>query len=391
MLRTYERYIGRQVYLTFIFILFAFSGLFFFFDLISQLDSVGHGKYSFAYAVLTVALQQPSHFYDIIPVAVLISAIYVFAQMAGSSEFTILRAAGLSPMRALGTQMKIGVPLLLLTFAIGEYIGPYANQLSERVRLGALGSSVSSDFKSGVWLKDTVPGANGGTGGTKGDQSSVTRFVNVGKLNSDSTISQVKIYEFDSQYRLNSVREAKSGTFVPPNQWRLQDVTEMDLKRLTNEPVADLTSLNPLYQATEQSKPEMLMRSELTPRILSVLLVSPDQMSIYTLSSYISHLQENSQDAQRYLTALWRKIFYPFAVFVMLTLALPFAYMHTRAGAIGMKVFGGIMLGMSFQLINTLFSHIGNLNTWPAPLTAALPSLIYLAMGIVSLKWVNRH
>jgi lipopolysaccharide export system permease protein len=387
MLRTYERYIGKQVYLTFLFILFAFSGLFFFFDLISQLDTVGHGNYTFAYALLTVALQQPSHFYDIIPVAVLISAIYVFAQMAGSSEFTILRAAGLSPMRALGTQMKIGVPLLLLTFAIGEFVGPYANQLSEKVRLGALGSSVSSGFKSGVWMKDTV--ASGSH--SANDQTSVTRFVNVGNLNSDSTISQVKIYEFDSQFRLNSIREAKSGTFVPPNQWRLRDVTEMDLKRLTDEPVADLTSLNPLYQATEKAEPEVMMRSELTPRILSVLLVSPDQMSIYTLTSYIGHLRENSQDAQRYLTALWRKIFYPFAVFVMLALALPFAYMHTRAGVVGVKVFGGIMLGMSFQLINTLFSHIGNLATWPAPVTAALPSLIYLVMGIVGLKWMNRH
>jgi len=54
-------------------------------------------------------------------------------------------------------------------------------------------------------------------------------------------------------------------------------------------------------------------------------------------------------------------------------------------------VFGGIMLGMSFQVINTLFSHIGTLNTWPAPLTAALPSLLYLGLGVIGLKWVDRH
>jgi lipopolysaccharide export system permease protein len=46
---------------------------------------------------------------------------------------------------------------------------------------------------------------------------------------------------------------------------------------------------------------------------------------------------------------------------------------------------------MSFQLFNTLFSHIGNLNTWPAPLTAATPGLIYLVLGLVGLKWVDRH
>ncbi|MFP3615408.1 LptF/LptG family permease, partial [Paraburkholderia sp. SIMBA_050] len=89
--------------------------------------------------------------------------------------------------------------------------------------------------------------------------------------------------------------------------------------------------------------------------------------------------------------ALWRKLLYPFAVFVMLVLSLPFAYLHTRAGVVGVKVFGGIMLGMSFQLLNTLFSHIGTLNTWPAPLTAATPGLIYLALGLFALKWVDRH
>ena len=52
----------------------------------------------------------------------------------------------------------------------------------------------------------------------------------------------------------------------------------------------------------------------------------------------------------------------------MLVLSLPFAYLHTRAGVVGVKVFGGIMIGMSFQLFNTLFSHIGTLNTWPAPI-----------------------
>ena len=46
-MRIYERYFARQIYLAFIFILFAFSGLFFFFDLINELNSVGHGNYKF--------------------------------------------------------------------------------------------------------------------------------------------------------------------------------------------------------------------------------------------------------------------------------------------------------------------------------------------------------
>jgi lipopolysaccharide export system permease protein len=380
-MRIYERYFARQIYLAFIFILFAFSGLFFFFDLINELNTVGHGNYKFTLAVLRVALQTPSRFYEIIPVAALISAIYVFAQMAAASEFTIFRVSGLSTGTALRSLLKIGIPMVLITYLIGEVVGPYADQLSERVRLEALGSSVSSNFQSGVWVKDTL------TAKENGEQ--VTRFVNVGTLNPDTTIADVRIYEFDSKFRLQNVRIAKSGVYEPPGHWKLTGVTDT---QLVDAPAANpADALNPVYGAKQTTLPNYSLRSELTPQILSVLLVSPDRMSMFNLFRYIQHLTENHQDTQRYQIAFWRKILYPFAVFVMLVLSLPFAYLHTRAGVVGVKVFGGIMIGMSFQLFNTLFSHIGNLNTWPAPITAAAPALAYLVVGLIGLKWVERH
>lgn len=382
-MRIYEKYFARQVYLAFIFVLFAFSGLFFFFDLINELNTVGHGNYKFGYAVLRVALQTPSRFYEIIPVAALISAIYVFAQMAASSEYTIFRVSGLSTGQALRSLLKIGIPLVIVTYFIGEVVGPYSDQLSERVRLEALGSSVSTNFASGVWVKDTLEAND--------DGKSVTRFVNVGKLMPDATISNVRIYEFDSKFGLRNVRIAQSGRYEGSGHWLLTGVTDTELTNIAPPSAKPADALNPVYRSTQTMLAQYSLRSELTPQILSVLLVAPDRMSMFSLFRYIQHLTENHQDTQRYDIALWKKLLYPFAVLVMLVLSLPFAYLHTRAGVVGVKVFGGIMLGMSFQLFNTLFSHIGMLNTWPAPMTAALPGLIYLALGLFGLKWVDRH
>jgi lipopolysaccharide export system permease protein len=273
--------------------------------------------------------------------------------------------------------------MVLLTYVIGEVVGPYSDQLSEKVRLEALGSSVSMNFESGVWVKDTLT--------ARADGEQVTRFVNVGTLNPDTTIADVRIYEFDSLFRLTNVRIAKSGVFQPPGHWKLTDVTDTELIDAPPQAVNPGDALNPVYRAKQVTVPEYSLRSELTPQILSVLLVSPDRMSMFSLFSYIQHLTENHQDTQRYQIAFWRKILYPLAVLVMLVLSLPFAYLHTRAGVVGVKVFGGIMIGMSFQLVNTLFSHIGTLNTWPAPLTAAAPALAYLIVGLIGLRWVDRH
>ncbi len=412
----YERYLARHIYQAFAFVLFAFSALFFFFDLLNELGAVGRGNYWLVYALVRVALLIPSRLYEITPIAALISAIYVFATLAANSEYTILRVSSLSIGQALRTLMKIGLPIVAMTFFIGEMIGPYADQLSERIRLDALGSAVSSKFRSGVWVKDTVEltpqdisqkpapartQQQAAIAQQKPHQSpsqSIMRFVNVGELKSDGSIEKVRIYEFDPNFRLINLHIAQSGEFVPPDHWRLSNVASTHLANV-KIPIAEKSTsartsqitLDPTYQSTQIQRPQYLLRSQLTPQILSVLLVAPERMSIKDLFSYIHHLEENHQDTQRYNIALWRKFAYPFAIFVMLTLSLPFAYLHTRAGVVGIKVFGGIMLGMSFQLTNTLFSHIGMLKTWPAPLVAAIPALLYLALGITTLRWVDRH
>jgi lipopolysaccharide export system permease protein len=49
------------------------------------------------------------------------------------------------------------------------------------------------------------------------------------------------------------------------------------------------------------------------------------------------------------------------------------------------------MIGVSFILINTLFSHLGLLSTWPAFFTAIAPSLLFLLLALGALWWVERH
>ena len=86
----FERYLARQIYAAFGFILFALVALFLFFDILSELGSV-KGQYTLPLALLHVFLKAPSRISEIIPIAGLIGSIYVFAMLASQSEFTILR------------------------------------------------------------------------------------------------------------------------------------------------------------------------------------------------------------------------------------------------------------------------------------------------------------
>jgi lipopolysaccharide export system permease protein len=375
----FERYLAKQIYAAFGFILFALVALFLFFDILSELGSV-QGQYTLPLALLHVLLKAPSRISEIIPIASLIGSIYVFAMLASQSEFTILRIAGLDVKRGLITLAKIAIPLIALTLVMSEWVGPYSEAKSDQIRMKALGSSFSSQFRTGVWVKDHLRDEDG-----SGPVRPGVRYVNVGKIDKDNEIRNIRMYEFDDVYRLLSIRTAASGLFDQSGTWTLNDVTETRFKEAKQS-----DPLNPVFSSQTIKRPTITLMSEVTPQILNVLLISPEKMSIVSLGQFINHLRENKQDTQRHSIAFWKKVIYPFIIFVMLTLALPFAYLKIRAGSVGIKVFGGIMLGMSFQLFNSLFSNVGLLGSWPALLTALTPPLLYFMLALVGLRRVSK-
>ncbi|UCE32590.1 MAG: LPS export ABC transporter permease LptG [Burkholderiales bacterium] len=370
------RYMTREISSAVLFVLVAFLALFAFFDFIEELDDIGRGGYGVQHALAHVLLGLPGYTYELLPIAVLIGAIYALSQFASHSEFTVMRAAGMGRRRALAKVSRLGLLFVLMTAVVGELLTPAAESMAQRVRLEALGGTAAAQFRSGVWLKDTLRDESG--------EVRSMRFVNVGEVQSSTRVRAMRVFEFDREFRLRSIVEADSARFVAPASWLLTGVTETRYGESRGvESSATLVS-------EVRRLPRIEWPSELRPEILGVLMVRPDRMSAWNLWRYIGHLKGNRQAAERYEIAFWKKIIYPFAAMVMLALALPFAYLQARAGGIGYKVFAGIMLGIAFHLLNGLFSHIGLLTTWPPWLAAATPSIAAFALALVMLYGAER-
>ena len=370
------RYLSREIAVGVLFVLFGFLGLFAFFDLVNELDDLGRGAYRIQHAVAFVALTLPSHVYELMPIAALIGAIYALAQFASHSEFTAMRAAGMGRTLALRGVLIVGAAFAVLTAVIGEAVAPPAERLAQSLRLTALGSAVGGQFRSGMWIKDTLRDVDG--------TPLRLRFVNIGVLRPDASLDNLQIFEFDTEFTLRSVIRAGRAVFVGDGRWRLTDIEETEF--ISGRTLDRLPTLS--SRVVKQAEREWA--SELGPEIVRVAMLEPDRMSLIGLVQYTRHLRENRQNAERYEIALWKKIVYPLAVIVMMTLALPFGYLQVRAGSIGYKVFAGIMLGIAFHFLNGLFSHLGLLNTWPAWLSVSIPSIVALAVAFCMLGWVGR-
>jgi len=371
-----EKYVAREVLSAVLFVLVAFLALFAFFDLIGELQNVGRGGYKLQHAFLYIFMRLPGYTYDLIPIATLIGTIYALAQLAARSEITIMRVSSMST-RMMGWMLtKVGLLFVLLTFVFGELLAPATNEMAEKMRAQIQNLSRSSEFRSGLWTKDIIR-QNGLTGDAIG-----SRFVNVREVLPNGQLKGVKLYEFDRDFRLTAVVTADRADYEGQNLWQLVNVAQTEFSTGALDTQAAISSKT---FATKN------MISEITPEIVSVLFADPDRMSAKDLAAYTRYLDENKQSSERYAISFWKKVVYPFAVLVMMALALPFAYMHFRAGGVSLKIFIGIMVGVSFQLLNSLFSHIGLLNTWPPLLAALLPSAVFLLAAFGMLWRVERH
>jgi len=356
--RTLERYLARQIYGAASFVLVGFLALFAFFDLIGELGDLGKGQYDLKEVFTFVLLQAPAHAYELFPIVVLIGTLYVLSHLASNSEYTVMRGSGLSPARAALALAKIGLAFVVITFLLGEWVAPFADETAQKTKMRALSTMIGQDLQSGLWFKDEGS------------------FINVREARQANVLQGVRIFEFDSNYRLRKITLAERADYAGRGLWRLNQVVS--------------TTFTPDGPRTAREA-QAEWRSADSPDLLDALIMKPERMSAWALHKYTQHLESNRQKTERYEIAFWKKLFYPLAALVMMALALPFAYMHARAGMVGVKVFLGIMLGIFFHMLNSLFSHIGLLQNWPPLAAAAVPSTAFLASAMLMMWWVERR
>ena len=353
--------------------------LFTFLDMVSEIRNIGRDGFDLTQAFLLVFFRVPGIVYELLPVATLIGAVWALAQLAAGSEFTVARASGLGPLQVLGFSVFVALPLVAFTLFLAELILPISEVAAARAKASVEGRVGSSFLSSGFWMRDYPT--------ESGENRVRVRMVNLTSMDPDRRLKGVKLYEFGELLTLRSLVEADSAVFLRASPatanaqeasiWRLEGV------RLT-EFAAD-------GQVTRNQLSSLELPLYLSPARLGALMVKPEQMSARELFLYVDYLQAGKQASGRYEIAFWKKMIYPVAVWVMLVLALPAAYIQARGGALGLKVFLAIVAGIGFHLANSLFSHLGLLNDWPAPIVAAIPSLLALAAGLFMLWQLQRR
>ena len=350
------KYLNKEFFISIVIIMLGLIALFSFFDFIQEINDLGKGGYGLTQVFIYVLLSIPGHIYEVIPLAVLIGAMYTVGTLSQNSEFTVMRSSGLSIKKIAASLIYVGIFFCFLTFIIGDLISPNSEKNAQQLKISSTDSVVSQEFKSGFWIKDGKS------------------FVNIENVLPDSSLEDIHIYEFDKDFKLRTIVNAKQGLFED-GQWKLVDIS------LTTLEAEKVTSTN-----IENGNWKSLIR----PEMMNALIISPEKMSTINLAKFINYLQLNNQKVTRYEIALWEKLIHPIMPLVMLLFAVPFGFLQERSGGKYLKMFLGIIIGISYLILNTMIRHLGLLNDWQPFMSSLIPTIIFLSIGLYLIFKIER-
>ena len=379
-MKTIRRLIYGEVLASIALVTLGFLALFSFFDLVDELQYLGKNNglptandiYQIRHALLYVALLIPNHLYELLPISVLIGTIFVMSRLAQSSEYTILRTSGLDPWRALRLLLGLGTFFVFLSFVVGDYVAPVSERAAQLLKARYQGAITLG--QTGAWLKEK--------------QAYNTYVANVRTLSTRNEMLGVQVMEFDNKGGIVSTTRAPLATFGADDSWILKNAVRSEFDTHVTAVSGAVVRARPTVGVTRTTIESFRWPTEISQEMVSVALLKPDRMATIDLFNYIRHLDANGQTAQRYEIEFWKKVFYPLSCLVMVILALPFAYLHFRSGGIASYVFAGVLIGISFFLLNNVFGYVGNLQNWQPWLAAATPGLLYMAISLGAFGWL---
>lgn len=347
-----DRYLGKTVLSSIGVTLSVLVGISSLFRFIEHLKYIGRGDFSIITAVLYSVYLIPQDIEAFFPMAAMIGGLIGLGALANSSELAVMQAVGMSKTNIVNAVLKASTVLILIMMVFSEWGVPHSIMAAKELKTRAISGGKLYSAGQGIWAKDT------------------DAFVNIQEVTEAGGLNQVTVFDFNEDLQLTRQLTAKSGQFSK-GQWILSDV---DIKRWHNRKI-------------ESTHAETLpWPTALTPDKLGIVTVFPERMALSELVEYLNYLEQNQQNANRYLLAFWRKIFQPFNVAVMLLLALSFIFGPLRSVTMGARIIMGILTGFSFFLFDRIFGSVSLVYQLPPLLGAFAPTLVFFLFALRQLS-----
>ncbi len=346
-----KHYVGGIVFGAIVMVLFVVVSLDLISDLVDQLGNL-KGSYDFVEAVIYVLLYLPSSTYDFVPLAALVGCLIGLGMLASSSELTVMRAAGVSILQVVWIVFRPVFVIVAFGTLIGEFVAPYLDQYADSRRALAQGHTRALESDQGLWNRE-------------GDE-----FMHFNAVLPNGKVFGITRYKFDASGNLVSASFVDSAIYQG-GYWFEQE------GRITyfNEDKLETRSYSSRRWDTE-----------LTPDLLTVLVLAPDELPMQALHNYAKYLDKQGLDSSDYRLAFWQKALQPLATLSLVTIAISFILGPLRQVTTGFRVFIGVLVGLVFQTSQKLLGPTSIILGFAPIYAVLLPIVFCFFCGWVMLK-----
>lgn len=350
-MRKLDGYIMRSVAGAMFLVMVVVLSLDFVFGFIAELDGT-RGDYQTWQALEFMLLTIPRRIYDYLPLGAFMGCLIGLGSLTSTSELTVMRAAGVSIKRIVWSAMKPTLIVVFIGLLIGEYVAPPMERIAQSEKAVAKGASPNLASDSGVWRRE---------GNT---------FIHLNAVQPNGVLHGVSLFQFDGDHWLARATYAPRALYQN-GYWLLEKPTTTVLSE----------------SGTRQVKRQQLRwDTGITPEVLSVLIVPPENLSLSGLFTYASYLDDQALQSTRYWLAFWKKVLMPLATAVMVLVAISFIFGPLRTSTMGFRIFTGLIVGLMFKYMQDLLGPMSLVFGFSPILAIVLPIAINAAVGAILMR-----
>ncbi len=323
----------------------------FLFAFIGEMDEL-KSNYQVVDALVFIMITLPRRIYDYLPLGAFMGSLVGLGAMAKNSELVVIRAAGISTGRIILSAMKPAIAVVFIGLILGEFIAPYTEKIAQSQKAVKQGAESNIVSQKGLWHRE----------------GSV--FMHFNAVEPNGVLHGVSLHFYDDSKQLERSRFAKRAIFQR-EKWLLEGVTETSF-------------LNEKTKVTYF--PVIEWNTELSPSVLSVLMVKPDNLSISGLYTYAEYLVEQDLNAAEYMMSFWKKVLQPVSTGVLVLVAISFVFGPLRSVTMGFRVFSGVVVGLLFKYMQDLLGPSSLVFGFNPIYATLIPVVICLLVGLWLLK-----